>query len=238
MSKKGKGKGKKGKEKKGKKEEKEDEVTLDQVLTTFKKECKTLNIDNDLCNGINDILNEYITNEDKGVLTQLCVSIPIDGLCLKAFLNTINKTKYKKLKCLCFWGSNIGDIGCKYVGELITNEYNKISKLEIRDCNVTDKGCDMLSKYLLKHNRSFKHLQILRFDFNRFKNKGIYNIACGLKYNSSLKCISFAFCDITDSNELNDALILMLTTCNKLELNILYIYVFCKHNKIIIYIEN
>lgn len=105
-----------GKKKGGAKKKADDaveEVTLEQLQSAFKKECKALNIPSEASKPIVDIFASYLEDEEKGTLSQLCIASQIDGLAVEALFNSIHKSKYIKLKCICFWRSNIGDNGAK-----------------------------------------------------------------------------------------------------------------------------
>lgn len=210
---------KKGGKKGGKKKKADDgveEVTLDQLQTAFKKECKALSVPSHAAQPIADIFSAYLEDEDKGTLSQLCVGNQIDGLAVEALFQSLLKSKYLKLKCVCFWRSDIGDAGAKYAGEIIAN-IATIQKLEIRDSALSAKGCEVLSKAMLRNNRTLKSLVTLRLDFNRFGSDGLLQIAHGLTNNRCVRRLSFGFCGVYGDKNANDALHRILSNCFLLE---------------------
>ena len=91
-----------------------EEVTLDQLQSAFKKECKSLNVSSNAFDPISNAFQSYLDDEEKGTFSQLCVGQEIDGSAVQALFNSLKKTKYLKLKTLCFWrAANIGDVGVK-----------------------------------------------------------------------------------------------------------------------------
>lgn len=109
------GKGKKGKKNAGKKkaENAVEEVTLDDFQAQFKKECKAINVSSTASQPILDIFGSYLEDEEKGTLSQLCVASQTDANAVEALFHSLQKSQYKKLKCICFWRSDIGDGGAK-----------------------------------------------------------------------------------------------------------------------------
>jgi len=206
-SKKGKGK--------AKAQETEEEATVDHLQAAFKKECRALNVSSNASQPIVRIFQSYLDDEEKGVLSQLCVAVPIDGIAVQALFNSVQKSKYSKLKCICFWRCNIADNGAQAAGEMIGNL--PIEKLEIRDCGVTSMGCELLAKSLLLNNRKLKSLSTLRLDFNRIGSAGLLQIAQGLENNRCVRRLSFAFCAIDGDQFANQALQHILSNCFLLE---------------------
>eukprot|EP01084_Bolivina_argentea_P198160 339409_1 len=212
------GKKKKGGKKADKKKSDDgaEEVTLEQLQSAFKKECKTLNISQNASQPMTQIFESYLEDEEKGTLSQLCVGNQINGLTVEALFNSLQKSKYKKLKCICFWRSQIGDSGAKAAGDIIAN-IPTITKLEIRDSALSDTGCELLAKSMLIHNRKLKTLVTLRLDFNRFGSDGLLQISKGLLHNRCIRRLSFAFCGIDGDKNANDAFHKILTNCFLLE---------------------
>eukprot|EP01084_Bolivina_argentea_P100301 180123_1 len=211
---------KKKKDKKGGSKNKGDtaieEVTLEQLQSVFKKECKTLNISPNESQPIVDIFKSYIEDEEKGTLSQLCIRNEINNLVVMALFNSIQKSKYVKLKSTCFWRSAIGDTGAKSAGDIIAN-IPTIQTFEIRDSNVSEIGCRSLATSILINNRKFKSLVNLRLDFNNIGSNGLLQISNGLQNNRCIKRLSFAFCNINGDKNANDALHNIFTNCFLLE---------------------
>ena len=210
-----------GKKKKGGKKKADDgveEVTLDQLQTAFKKECKTLAVSSAASQPIADIFSSYLEDEEKGTLSQLCIGNEIDGLAVEALFQSMLKSKYLKLKCICFWRSDIGDGGAKAAGDIIAN-IATIEKLEIRDSALSESGCEVLAKAMLLNNRKLKSLVTLRLDSNRFGSDGLLQIAHGLANNRCVRRLSFGFCGIYGDKSANDALHSILSNCFLLELS-------------------
>mmetsp|Transcript_30420 Transcript_30420/g.26832 ORF Transcript_30420/g.26832 Transcript_30420/m.26832 type:complete len:360 (-) Transcript_30420:28-1107(-) len=213
------GKKKKGGKKGGTKKNAEsaiEEVTLDQLQTAFKKECKSLNVPQNASQAINEIFQSYLEDEEKGTLSQLCIAAQINATAVEALFNSIYKSKYIKLKCICFWRANIGDDGAKAAGDIIAN-IPTIQKLEIRDSALSMIGCELLAKSILINNRTTKSLVTLRLDFNRIGSEGLLQIAHGLLHNRCIKRLSFSFCAIYGDKHSNDALHKILSNCFLLE---------------------
>jgi len=212
------GKKKGGKNKGGKKkaENAEEEVTLDDLNAQFKKECKTINVPSTSSQPILDIFGSYLEDEEKGTLSQLCIAEQTDSLAVDALFRSIQTSKYKKLKCICFWRSDIGDNGAKAAGDIIAN-ISTVQKLEIRDSGVTSMGCELLAKSMLINNRKLKSLVTLRLDFNRIGSIGLQEISKGLVNNRCVRRLSFGYCGINGDKHSNDALHNILSNCFLLE---------------------
>jgi len=213
------GKKKKGGKKKAADDGAAEEVTLEELQSAFKKECKALSVPTEAAQPIADIFASYLEDaEEKGALSQLCVgrSIGDDGLCVRALFGALQKSKYSQLQCVCFWRADIGDAGAKAAGDIVAN-IASIAKLEIRDSALSASGCWLLSKALLLNNRTLKSLRTLRLDFNRFGSDGLLQIAHGLVHNRCVRRLSFAFCAIEGDKTAADALHSILSNCFALE---------------------
>jgi len=212
------GKKKKGGKKGGKKkaENAVDEVTLDDLQAQFKKECKAINVSSTASQPILDIFGSYLEDEEKGTLSQLCIADQIDAPTVSALFHSIMKSKYTKLKCICFWRSDIGDGGAKAAGDIIAN-IPTVQKLEIRDSGLSPIGCELLAKSMLINNRRMKSLVTLRLDFNRIGSDGLLQISKGLINNRCVRRLSLGFCGINGDKHANDAIHNILSNCFLLE---------------------
>lgn len=193
-----------------------EEVTLEALQSAFKKECKALSVRSEAAQPILSIFSTYLDDEDKGTLSQLCVGAQIDGVAVEALFQSVLKSKYLKLKVLCFWRADIGDDGAKSAAQIIAN-IATVEKLEIRDSALSALGCEVLANALLSNNRRLKSLVTLRLDFNRFGSDGLLQIARGLSLNRCVRRLSFAFCAISGDKNGNDALHRILSNCFLLE---------------------
>jgi len=195
-----------------------EEVTLEELQSAFKKECKALNVSSSAAEPISNAFASYLDDEEKGQMSQLCVSgQQIDGLAVQALFASLQKSKYLKLKTLCFWrAADIGTDGVKAACDIVS-KLPSIQKLEMRDCGLSKLGCELLGQSMLINNRIFKSLVTLRLDFNRFGSDGLLAIAKGFTNNRCLRRLSFAFCGVCGDKKGQDAIHRILSNCLLIE---------------------
>ena len=123
------------------------------------------------------------------ILGQMLISKPC-----AVYTNIFATKTYKGLRALCFWGTDVGDEGCKYICEALPLLPYCI-KLELIDCNLGVGACEYLGMSL-KHRRT-TFLKILRLDHNTgIGSQGVARLSEGLYFNSLLHTLSMSYCDI------------------------------------------
>jgi hypothetical protein len=110
------------------------------------------------------------------------------------YTNLFATKSYHGLRGLCFWGSDVGDEGAKYLCEALPL-LPYCCKLELIDCGLGVAACEHLGVYLKR--RRTTHLKILRLDHNTsIGAQGVARLSEGLYFNSLLHTLSMAHCGI------------------------------------------
>ena len=189
------------KQQKGKGNEEED-VSTQELLTLYKKNCKVAQIpySKGLEKLINDKLEEGVDLNEILLQEKLKEEGTIE-LC-KA-LKSCNKGEgYKHLQSIRIWEGELCNqgIGSIYRFMLETKQY-KISIIELINCSIGILGCEFLSR-LLNPLTNFQ-IKVLTLDYNLFGNDGLNELMNSLNNNSTVNYLSLCYCGITADGVIN-----------------------------------
>lgn len=136
----------------------------------------------------------------------------------RSLVMSLGVSPFKGLKSVCFWNAGIGDLGTEALARCLPDLKDCIN-LEIIDCGVTAKGCHHLSTAL--SHRSNAHLAILTLDHNSIGTDGMKELAEGLRFNTTLRELNLAHCDIQSDGGVHIATLLnvQVTDLKLLNLN-------------------
>lgn len=183
--------------KKGSKEEDEDLSTLE-LLNLYKKNCKNQGIP--FSKKIENQINEKI--DDSTNLQELLIDEKIGEEGLIEFckaLKMVNKNEgYKHLQSIRVWEGNINNQGIRAIYTYINEKKNyKINLLEFINCNISELGCEFLSR--LFNPLSAFNIKILILDYNNFGDKGLMQLSTTIKINNSINYFSLSYCGISEN---------------------------------------
>lgn len=111
-------------------------------------------------------------------------------------METLTDTKFIKVKHIEIWKAKIEDEGirniCKY---LELREGNQVDVLDVLDNQITSLGCQFVGKAF---TMPFTKIKYLKLDDNIIGNKGVENLALGLRTNPYLTKLSLKYCGIDE----------------------------------------
>ncbi|XP_067217983.1 NLR family CARD domain-containing protein 3-like [Chanodichthys erythropterus] len=110
-------------------------------------------------------------------------------------LTSALKSNPSHLRELNLSWNKLGDSGVKNLSDLLMSPQFKLEKLQLNDCNLTDKSCPALAAVL----GSDTNLKELNMNNNKLQDSGVKLLCTGLK---SIKCkleiLRLGYCDMTD----------------------------------------
>ena len=143
------------------------------------------------------ILSRQMLDPEQGHWMRI-LSLVLTSKAVATYSALFASKRYSGLKALCFWGTDVGDAGCKYLADIALPLLPHCCKLELIDVGLGVKGCESLALQL-KQRRS-THLKILRLDHNpAIGSEGVARLAEGLYFNSLLHTLSLAYCGLTST---------------------------------------
>ena len=101
------------------------------------------------------------------------------------------------MNTLRFWRANAGDDGAAAIAELLREggEDVKIAFVQLLDCNISIRGCDVLGNALrIGANKSLLTLQLDHND--AIGSEGVRALCKGIAYNKTLRRLSLTYCNV------------------------------------------
>lgn len=111
----------------------------------------------------------------------------------RAIMDALREVKYQHCKSIRLWKTFCEDEGVRAVCQYLEVGKN-VAFLELLDNNITELGCEFLSRAL--HPRNTPAIQILKLDHNQFGSAGVAALAEGLAVNPVLRMLSLTYCGI------------------------------------------